>query len=112
MFLISEAHAQATATTGAPQSSMINLIMMGGIFVLMYFIMIRPQMKRAKEQKLLLNKIGKGDEVLTISGFVARVVEIRDQYVVVELAKGNGTTVMMQKSAIQTILPKDTMKGL
>lgn len=111
MFLISEAHAQAAPAAQSGGNGQ-QFILIGGVFVLMYFMMIRPQMKRAKEQKNLISKLAKGDEVLTISGFVGRVTDIRDQYVVLELSKGNGSSVLLQKAAIQTVLPSGTMKGL
>ena len=73
-------------------------------------MLIRPQMKRAKEQKKMLTELAKGDEVVTASGQVGKVVKIGDQYVSLEIADGVITHV--QKQSVQTLLPKGTIKGL
>ena len=73
-------------------------------------MLIRPQMKRAKEQKQMLTELTKGDEVVTASGQVGKVSKIGDQYVSLEIADGVITHV--QKSSIQTLLPKGTIKGI
>ena len=80
------------------------------IFVLFWFMLIRPQMKRAKEQKQMLAELAKGDEVVTASGQVGKVVKISDQYVSLEIA--DGVTTHVQKQSIQTLLPKGTIKSL
>jgi preprotein translocase subunit YajC len=80
------------------------------IFVLFYFMLIRPQMKRAKEQKKMLESLQKGDEVATASGQVGKIVKVGEQYVSLEIADGVITHV--QKSAVQTLLPKGTIKGI
>jgi preprotein translocase subunit YajC len=108
---ISNAYAQ---TAGAADSSMMGnlstfvpLILM---FVVMYFLMIRPQQKRAKEQKSMMDALAKGDEVVTVGGILGRVSKVTDAYVTVEVA--SGTDVVVQKSAVTTLLPKGTLKGL
>ncbi|NWG39884.1 MAG: preprotein translocase subunit YajC [Hydrogenophilaceae bacterium] len=106
--MISVAHAApAAAQQPDPLMSMLPLII---IFVLFYFMLIRPQMKRAKEQRKMLEALQKGDEVVTASGQVGRVVKVGEQYVSLEIA--DGVTTHVQKSAIQTLLPKGTIKGI
>ena len=80
------------------------------LIAVMYFLIIRPQMKRQKEHKAMLEKISKGDEVLTSGGLIGRIDEIGEQFVVLEIAAG--VTVKMQKQAISAVLPKGTLKGV
>ena len=87
-----------------------TLLFMVGFFAIFYFFMIRPQMKRQKELKAMLESVAKGDEVSTVSGMLGRVVELKDQYVTLELAPN--LQVKMQKSAIAAVLPKDTLKSI
>jgi preprotein translocase subunit YajC len=106
--MISMAYAAPAGTTQSdPLMSMLPLVV---IFVLFYFMLIRPQMKRAKEQKKMLEGLQKGDEIVTASGLVGRIGKLGDQYVALEIA--DGITVNVQKSAIATLLPKGTIKGL
>ena len=106
--MISLAHAVDAAPGGADMlQQFLPLII---IFILFWFMLIRPQMKRAKEQKQLLSDLQKGDEVITASGQVGKVNKINDQYVALEIADGVITHV--QKSSVQTLLPKGTIKGL
>ncbi|MFP5381196.1 MAG: preprotein translocase subunit YajC [Gammaproteobacteria bacterium] len=106
--MISLAHAQAAAAPAAPGfADFLPLII---IFVLFWFMLIRPQMKRAKDQKKMLSELAKGDEVVTASGQVGKVSKIGEQYVSLEIADGVVTHV--QKQAIQTLLPKGTIKTL
>lgn len=90
-----------------PLMSFLPLIV---IFVLFYFMLIRPQMKRAKEQRKMLEGLQKGDEVVTGSGLVGKIAKIGDQYVSLEIAEGVVTHV--QKQSVQTLLPKGTIKNL
>ena len=80
------------------------------MFVLLYFLMIRPQMKRAKEQKAMIEALQKGDEVVTAGGIVGRITKLSDQYVTVEVAPN--TEIVLQRSAVQVPLPKGTLKTL
>ena len=105
--MISLAHAQSTASASAGLMDFLPLII---IFILFWFMLIRPQMKRAKEQKKMLSEIQKGDEVITASGQVGKVAKIGEQYVSLEIADGVITHV--QKQSIQTLLPKGTIKGI
>ena len=106
--IISPAFAQGASAGGdAGLMSFLPIIL---LFVLLYFLMIRPQMKRAKEQKAMIEALQKGDEVVTAGGIVGRITKISDQYVTVEVAPN--TEVVMQRSAVQVPLPKGTLKTL
>lgn len=80
------------------------------MFVVLWFIMIRPQMKRQKETKAMLEALAKGDEVVTSGGILGKVTKVADQYVTVEVAPNTELTV--QKNAVTTVLPKGTLKSL
>ncbi|WP_242490084.1 preprotein translocase subunit YajC [Noviherbaspirillum cavernae] len=80
------------------------------MFVVLYFLMIRPQMKRQKEQKSMMEALAKGDEVVTAGGILGKVVKVTDAYVTLEIA--DGTEVVAQKASVATLLPKGTIKSL
>ena len=105
--MISLAHAQSAASATPGITDFLPLIIIG---ILFWFMLIRPQMKRAKEQKKLITELTKGDEVVTSSGQVGKISKISDQYVSLEIADGVITHV--QKQSVQTLLPKGTIKGL
>lgn len=107
--MISLAHAQ-TAGAADPTGGLMQLLPMILMFVVLWFLMIRPQMKKAKEHKALLSALSKGDEVVAAGGLVGKVVKVGDNYVTVEVAEGIIITV--QKPAISLVLPKGTMKSL
>jgi preprotein translocase subunit YajC len=104
---ISNAYAQ---TAGAESGSMINMVLMVGMFVVLYFLMIRPQMKRQKEVKLMIEALAVGDEVVTVGGLMGRVTQQKDHYITVELIPG--TEVKMQKNSVTAVLPKGTIKAI
>jgi preprotein translocase subunit YajC len=106
-FLISDAHAQAAG--GAAADPFSPLIMMVVFFAIFYFIAIRPQMKRAKEHRAMLEAIAKGDEVVTSGGILGRVVDISDAFISVEIA--DNLQIKVQKHAISAVLPKGTIKA-
>jgi preprotein translocase subunit YajC len=106
-FFISSAYAQAAPA--APGFDM-NIIFVIGMFGLLYFFMIRPQMKRAKEQKAMIAALQKGDEVVAAGGLIGRIIKINDQYVTLELAPNVEVTV--QRAAVQVPLPKGTIKSI
>ena len=109
--LISNAFAQAApAAAQEPMSQLVNYLPMIFVFVAMWFLMIRPQLKRAKEHKALLEGLQKNDEVLTQGGIVGKVTKVGENYVSVEIAEG--TEVVVQKPAIGLVLPKGTLKSL
>ena len=105
--IISPAYAQAT---GGGDPGFIGFLPIILMFVLLYFLMIRPQMKRAKEQKAMIEALQKGDEVVTAGGVVGRITKLGEQYVTVEIAPN--IEVVMQRSAVQVPLPKGTLKTL
>nr|WP_230404488.1 preprotein translocase subunit YajC [Undibacterium sp. LX40W] len=80
------------------------------MFVVLYFVMIRPQMKRQKEQKAMIDALSKGDEVVTAGGIVGKVNKVSDAFVTIEVS--NGTEMHVQKSAVTTLLPKGTIKSI
>jgi preprotein translocase subunit YajC len=104
---ISNAYAQAAGAEGGGIMGFLPLILM---FVVLYFIMIRPQMKRQKEVKNMLEALAVGDEVVTAGGLMGKVTSIKDQYLSVELLPG--TEVKMQRSAVTAVLPKGTIKAI
>ena len=105
-FFISNAHA---AGESAPAGSGIELlIMMGVFFAIMYFMIIRPQSKRTKDHKALIDSLAKGSEVVTSGGLLGKVTALSDNFVTVKLAEG--VEVQVQRHAIASIMPKGTMK--
>ena len=104
---ISNAYAQ---TAGGAQGSLMSFLPIILMFVVLYFLMIRPQMKRQKEHKAMMEALSKGDEVITAGGMVGKVIKVTDAYVTVEIAEG--TEVLVQKPAVSTLLPKGTIKSL
>src|SRR6478735_2964691 len=109
-FFINQAFAAEAATSAHQTDGSFSLIMIAAIFVLFYFMLIRPQNKRAKEHRDLLGRLKKGDEILTSSGILAKIVSLDEQYVKVSLAEG--VEVYVQKGAISSVLPKGTLKSL
>jgi len=105
--IIPNAYAQATGGGDAGIIGFLPIILM---FVLLYFLMIRPQMKRAKETKAMIEALQKGDEVITAGGVVGRISKIGDAYVSVEIAPD--TEINVQRTAVQTLLPKGTIKSI
>ncbi|MDO9372624.1 MAG: preprotein translocase subunit YajC [Gammaproteobacteria bacterium] len=105
-FFISDALAQP-ASAATPESSLLSFLPLIGIFVLFYFLLIRPQMKRAKEHKSLLNALAKGDEVVTGGGVLGRITEVGSDFISLEIA--NGIVVKVQKQSVATIMPKGTI---
>lgn len=106
--LISNAFAAPAAA--APETTLMSFLPMIVIFVLFYFMLIRPQMKQAKEQRNMIAALQKGDEVATSGGVVGKVAKVSDSFVALEVA--NDVVIHVQKHTIQTLLPKGTIKGL
>jgi preprotein translocase subunit YajC len=104
---ISSAFAQ-TATGGDMQSSLMSMLPLVLMFVVLYFVMIRPQMKRQKEHRTMVEALAKGDEVATAGGVLGKVTKIGDVYIGVEIA--NGIEVQLQRSAVVQVLPRGTIK--
>ena len=105
--LINEAWAQAAAPAGADLMSMLPILLM---FIVLYFVMIRPQMKRAKEHKAMVEALQKGDEVIAAGGVLGRVTKVADNYVTLDIA--NNVEIRVQRAAVQLVLPKGTIKGV
>jgi preprotein translocase subunit YajC len=107
---ISNAYAQSPIDglgLGSNLTSFLPLVLM---FVVMYFLMIRPQQKKAKEQKAMMEALAKGDEVVTAGGLLGKIAKVNDACITIEVA--TGTEVVIQKSAITMVLPKGTLKTL
>lgn len=106
--MISNAYAQAAApaAAGDPMPSLFLII---GMFVLMYFLMIRPQQKKAKEHRQMVDGLQKGDEVIAM-GMVGKITKVTDLYVGLEIA--SGTVIQIQKHAVTTLLPKGTVNDI
>jgi preprotein translocase subunit YajC len=105
--MISFAHAADPAPQADPITSFLPLIV---IFIIFWFLIIRPQMKRAKESKKMQEGLQKGDEVVVGSGQVGRIAKLSEGYVTLEIAEGVNT--VFQRSAIQAVLPKGTLKDI
>jgi preprotein translocase subunit YajC len=107
--LITPAYAQA-APAGLFGGDLMAFLPMVAIFVVFYFLLIRPQQKKAKEAKAMLEALQKGDEVVTAGGILGRISKLSEQYVTVEIA--GDTEVTVQRGAISQLLPKGTIKTL
>ena len=105
--MISAAYAQAGPTDAGGLMGFLPIVLM---FVLLYFMLIRPQMKRAKDHKSMIAALEKGAEVVTSGGIVGRITKLSDAYVTIEIAPN--TEIVVQKQAVQTLLPKGTMKAI
>ncbi|BBE10177.1 MAG: preprotein translocase subunit YajC [Glomeribacter sp. 1016415] len=107
---ITHALAQGAGAAASAQPNWMSFLPLLGMFAVLYFIMIRPQMKRQKEHRSLLAAMAKGDEVVTNGGIVGKVTKVNEAYISVEIADGVEMTV--QKNAVTATLPKGTIKAL
>ncbi len=110
---ISSAYAQsapAASTATDLSSSLTGMLPLLLMFVVLYFVMIRPQMKRQKEHKTMLDALSKGDEVSTAGGFLGRITALEDNYAKLEVSKG--VEIQIQRSSISQVLPKGTLKSV
>ncbi|TXI19472.1 MAG: preprotein translocase subunit YajC [Nitrosomonas sp.] len=107
--LISDAFAQAAAPAQS-DASLLSLLPMVGIFILFYLLLIRPQSKRAKEHKQMVEALQRGDEVITNGGILGVIINVSESYVIVEIAPTIEVTVL--KSSVQTLLPRGTLKSI
>jgi preprotein translocase subunit YajC len=105
--LISNAWAQGAA--GAGQMDILSLMPIILMFVVLYFLLIRPQLKRAKEHRTMVAALQKGDEIVTGGGELGRITKVGENYLTVEIS--SGVEILMQKPAVQTVLPKGTIKA-
>ena len=106
-WLIASAHAQAAG--GAQPNGLLQMLPLLLIFVVFYFLLIRPQAKRAKEHKAMVAALGVGDEVVIGGGILGRIVETGEQFLTVEIT--NGVQVKVQRHTVTSVLPKGTMKS-
>ena len=106
--LISPAFAQGLP--GGGDSGLMGFLPIVLMFALLYFLMIRPQMKRAKETKAMIDALQKGDEVVAVGGLVGKIVDLSDQYATLEIAPE--TKILVQRPAVQLLLPKGTIKNI
>ena len=109
---ISEAFAQAAPAAAATDSmfgggGIANMLPFIGMFVVLYFVMIRPQMKRQKEANAMIEALAKGDEVVTTGGMLGKIAKIGESYLTVEIA--NGVEIQVQRGAVVQVLPKGTV---
>ena len=100
----------AYAATGASNTDLLSLAPMLIIFVLFYFMLIRPQMKQAKQQKTMIDALKVGDEVATTGGVVGKISKVGDNFISIEIA--SNTVVNVQRHAVQTLLPPGTIKSI
>jgi preprotein translocase subunit YajC len=109
---ISNAYAQTAAAPSflGLDSSITSFLPIILMFVVLYFLMIRPQIKRQKEQKSMMEALAKGDEVVTAGGLLGKITKVTDAYVTIEIAAG--VEIPVQKNAVATLLPKGTIKTL
>jgi len=105
-FFISDALAQ----DGAAQGSLLQLLFPIGLVVILYFLMIRPQVKRQKEHKKMVEALTKGDEVATMGGMVGRITDLGENFAQVEVA--DGVVVKIRRQAVESVLPKGSIKEL
>ncbi|RZS46807.1 preprotein translocase subunit YajC [Sphaerotilus mobilis] len=105
---ISNAFAQAPAAAPAAGSSLMSLLPLVLMFVVLYFVMIRPQQKRQKEHRAMIDALAKGDEVVTGGGLLGKVTKVGETYISIELA--TGVEAQCQRSSIVQVLPKGTIK--
>ena len=106
--LISSAYAQATAA--APETSLMSFLPIILMFVVLYFVMMRPQMKRQKEQKAMLDALAKNNEVVTAGGIIGKISKVTDNFVTIEVS--DGVEIQVQKSAVTALLPPGTIKSI
>ena len=106
--MISYAFAQ-TAASGPGGLDLMGMLPLVLMFVLLYFLLLRPQMKRAKEHRSMLTALQKGDEVVTAGGTLGKITSVADNYVRLEIAPNVEVTV--QKQSVQTLLPKGSIKN-
>ncbi len=108
-FVISDAMAQQAGAPGGAEMGLMNLLFPIVLIAAFYFLLIRPQTKRAKEHKQMIEGLKKGDEVVTGGGVLGRILDVGDNFIQVEIA--DGVQIKVQKQAIGSLMPKGTYKG-
>jgi preprotein translocase subunit YajC len=114
MVLISNAYAQAAGAAADPSGGLMGMLPILLMFIVLWFVMIRPQMKKAKEQQKMVSELAKGDEVITQGGIAGRIAKVGENYLSLEVAEGKDGPVVItvQKNAVGALLPKGTLKNL
>lgn len=107
---ISNAYAQIPGMSAEASGSLMNFLPMILMFGVLWFVMIRPQMRKAKETRAMLEALSKGDEVITAGGILGKVSKVTEQYVTIEIA--NNLEIQVQKNAVTAVLPKGTLKAI
>jgi preprotein translocase subunit YajC len=105
--IVSDAH--AADPVAGPAAGFMSFLPLVVIFVIFYFLLIRPQSKRAKEHREMVAKLAKGDEVVAAGGILGRVTDVSESYITVEVA--DGVSIKVQRQAVAQVLPKGTVKG-
>ncbi|WP_086931348.1 preprotein translocase subunit YajC [Agarilytica rhodophyticola] len=109
-FFIAEAVAQAEPAAAPQGAGFLNFALLGGLFLFMYFMIIRPQRKRQKEHTELCESLSKGDEVVLSSGMLGKIVDVDEKYITVKA--GDNVELKFQKQAVHAVLLKGTLKSL
>ncbi len=107
-FFINEAWAEGAAAPSAG-SELMGLLPLIVIFVIFYFLLLRPQMKRSKEHRTMVAALAKGDEVVTSGGVLGKITSVDESFIGLDIA--NGVEIKVQRSAVSALMPKGTMKG-
>ncbi len=107
-FFISDVYAQTGGGGGGP--GMGDFVFLIAIFAVFWFLLIRPQQKRAKEHKTMVEALTKGDEVVTSGGLLGKITKLGDSFVTLEIA--DGLRVQVQRASVATLMPKGTMKSI
>lgn len=112
-FLVSPAAAQA-AGGPAPASPLMSLLPLIVLFIVFWFLLLRPQMKKAKEHQKMVGELQKGDEVVTQGGMAGKIVKVGENYITLEISerKDGPIEILIQKQAVTALLPKGTLKNL
>jgi preprotein translocase subunit YajC len=108
--LIANAFAQGTPAASDPMGGLMGLLPIILMFVVLWFLMIRPQMKKAKEHKTMVEALAKGDEIVTQGGMAGRITKVGESFIGVEIA--DNIEIMVQRQAVASVLPKGTLKSL
>jgi len=111
---ISNAYAQAAPAAQDPSGGLMSLLPLILMFIVLWFLMIRPQMKKAKEHQKMVSELQKGDEIVTQGGVAGRISKVGENFITVEVAEGKDgpIEVVVQKQAVGALLPKGTLKNL
>ena len=112
--LISNAYAQAAGAASDPSGGLMSMLPIILMFIVLWFVMIRPQMKKAKEQQKMVSELAKGDEVVTQGGIAGRISKVGENYLSLEVAeaKDGPVVITVQKNSVGALLPKGSLKNL